>query len=59
MNLRPATRADGAALAALHAAAFDAPWSVEDILRFAEDRGGFALIVEDRGRRRPASSSAG
>lgn len=47
MKLRPATRADGAALAALHAAAFDAPWSADDILRFAEDRGGFAIIAED------------
>jgi ribosomal-protein-alanine N-acetyltransferase len=45
VNVRPATRADGAALAALHAAAFDAPWSADDILRFAEDRGGFALIA--------------
>ena len=47
MNLRPATRADGAALAELHAAAFAEPWLAEDILRFAEDRGGFALAVED------------
>ena len=45
--LRPATRADGPALAELHAAAFDAPWPADDILRFAEDRGGFALAVED------------
>jgi ribosomal-protein-alanine N-acetyltransferase len=47
VNLRPATRADGAALAALHAAAFDEPWSADDILRFAEDRGGIALVVDD------------
>jgi ribosomal-protein-alanine N-acetyltransferase len=45
--LRPATPADGAALAELHAAAFDEPWSADDILRFAEDRGGFALVADD------------
>ena len=49
MILRPATRADGAALAALHAAAFDEPWSADDILRFAEDRGGFAVAAEADG----------
>jgi ribosomal-protein-alanine N-acetyltransferase len=49
VNLRPATRADGAALAEAHAAAFDEPWSADDILRFAEDRGGFALAAEDAG----------
>ena len=55
MNLRPATRADGAALAALHAAAFDEPWSADDILRFAEDRGGFALVAaEDEAGAPPA-----
>jgi len=47
LNLRPATRADGAALAQAHAAAFDEPWSADDILRFASDRGGFALVAED------------
>jgi len=41
------TGADGAALAELHASAFDEPWSADEILRFAEDRGGFALAVED------------
>lgn len=46
MNLRPATRDDGPALAALHATAFDEPWPADDIVRFAEDRGGFALIVD-------------
>lgn len=49
MKLRPVTQADGAALAELHAAAFDEPWSAEEILRFAEDRGGFALAVEADG----------
>ena len=47
MKLRPATRADGAALAQAHAAAFDEPWTAEDLLRFAEDRGGFAVAAED------------
>ena len=47
MILRRATRADGAALAALHAASFDEPWSADDILRFADDRGGFALVADD------------
>ncbi|HXQ14121.1 MAG TPA: GNAT family N-acetyltransferase [Caulobacteraceae bacterium] len=46
MRLRPASRADADALAQAHASAFDAPWSAADILRFAEDPGGFALAVE-------------
>jgi ribosomal-protein-alanine N-acetyltransferase len=44
--IRGATRDDGPALATLHAAAFDEPWSADDILRFAEDRGGFALVAD-------------
>jgi ribosomal-protein-alanine N-acetyltransferase len=44
---RVATRADAAALAEVHASAFDAPWSAVDILRFAEDPGGFALAVDE------------
>jgi ribosomal-protein-alanine N-acetyltransferase len=53
MKLRPATRADAAVLAAVHASAFEAPWSAADIVRFAEDRGGFALVadVEDHAGR--------
>jgi [ribosomal protein S18]-alanine N-acetyltransferase len=47
VNLRPATRADAAALAQAHAASFAAPWSADEILRFAEDPGGFALIAEE------------
>ena len=47
MKLRPAVRADGPALAEIHAAAFDEPWGEDDILRFAEDRGGFALAAQD------------
>ena len=34
-------------LAAVHAAAFAAPWTAADILRFAEDPGGFALAAQD------------
>jgi [ribosomal protein S18]-alanine N-acetyltransferase len=43
------TGADGAALAELHASAFDEPWLADEILRFAEDRGGFALAIEHEG----------
>ena len=46
MTLRAATRADAEALAKAHASAFDASWSAADILRFAEDPGGFALAVD-------------
>jgi len=49
VKLRPVTHADGPALAELHASAFDEPWPADDILRFAEDRGGFALAVEEGG----------
>ena len=49
MKLRRVTEADGPALAELHAAAFDAPWPADDILRFATDRGGFALAIEENG----------
>jgi [ribosomal protein S18]-alanine N-acetyltransferase len=46
VKLRPASRADAAAMAQTHATAFDSPWSAEDILRFAEEPGGFALVAE-------------
>jgi ribosomal-protein-alanine N-acetyltransferase len=49
VNLRPATRADADALARAHAASFAAPWSADEILRFAEDPGGFALIADEAG----------
>ncbi|HZZ88645.1 MAG TPA: GNAT family N-acetyltransferase [Caulobacteraceae bacterium] len=49
MNVRLAERADGAALARVHAEAFEAPWPEADIRRFATDRGGFALLAEDAG----------
>jgi [ribosomal protein S18]-alanine N-acetyltransferase len=46
VKLRPASAADAAAMARAHAAAFPAPWSAEDILSFAEQPGGFALIAD-------------
>jgi ribosomal-protein-alanine N-acetyltransferase len=49
VKLRPVTHADGPALAELHASAFDAPWPADEILRFAEDRGGVGLAVEADG----------
>ena len=49
MSLRLATPADAAALAEVHATAFDRPWTGDEILRFAEDRGGFAIAAEDDG----------
>jgi [ribosomal protein S18]-alanine N-acetyltransferase len=49
VNLRPATRADAEALAQAHAASFAAAWSADEILRFAEDPGGFVLVAEEAG----------
>jgi ribosomal-protein-alanine N-acetyltransferase len=49
MKIRPATRSDAAALGEAHAAAFDAPWPSDEILRFAEGPGGFALAAEIEG----------
>jgi ribosomal-protein-alanine N-acetyltransferase len=49
VNLRPATHADAAAMARIHADAFPAPWSADDIRRFAAQPGGFALIAEGGG----------
>ena len=46
MKARPARRADGDALGEVHAQSFEAPWSGDEILRFAEDRGGLALVAE-------------
>lgn len=46
MNLRLATRADRDMLAEVHAAAFETPWVGEDIVRFAEEPGGFAIAAE-------------
>jgi ribosomal-protein-alanine N-acetyltransferase len=47
--VRPAIRDDAPALAAVHAAAFEAPWTGEEILRFAADPGGFARVAETDG----------
>ncbi|HLY80074.1 MAG TPA: GNAT family N-acetyltransferase [Caulobacteraceae bacterium] len=49
MNLRPATQADAAALAQVHAASFAAAWSADEIRRFAADPGGFALVADEAG----------
>ncbi|HEY2709782.1 MAG TPA: ribosomal protein S18-alanine N-acetyltransferase [Caulobacteraceae bacterium] len=46
MKVRPATRACAAVMGDVHAAAFDAPWTADDIRRFAEGPGGFALVAE-------------
>ena len=50
MIVRPAARADAAALADVHADAFEAPWTGAEILRFANDPGGFALVADADGR---------
>ena len=47
--LRAARAADVPALAALHALAFDHPWSGEELATLLASPGGFALIVEDEG----------
>ena len=46
MKLRPAIPTDGETMAQVHATAFASSWSAEDILRFAEEPGGFALVAE-------------
>jgi ribosomal-protein-alanine N-acetyltransferase len=46
MIVRPATGADADALGQAHADAFEAPWSGDEILRFAADPGGRALVAE-------------
>ncbi len=49
MTLRAATPGDADALAALHSAAFDHPWSAAEIAELAAQPGAFALLVEGRG----------
>ena len=49
MTLRPASQADAAAMAQVHAASFAAGWSAAEIRRFAADPGGFALVADDAG----------
>ena len=46
MNLRPATGDYAAAFAAVHATAFDAPWSAEEIRTLAQGHGAFAFAAE-------------
>jgi ribosomal-protein-alanine N-acetyltransferase len=45
MIVRPAAPTDADALGQVHAQAFEAPWSGHDILRFAADPGGLALVA--------------
>lgn len=45
MTIRPATPYEVDAMAAVHAACFERPWSAREIDRLMED--GFALICED------------
>jgi ribosomal-protein-alanine N-acetyltransferase len=49
MKLRVVIAADGPALAEIHAASFEAPWSAAEILRFAEDLGGFGFVAATPG----------
>jgi ribosomal-protein-alanine N-acetyltransferase len=46
MAIRLTGPADAARLAALHAAAFDSPWSEAEIARIAAESGGLALVEE-------------
>ena len=46
MIVRPAARAEADALGQVHAEAFEAPWSGDEILRFAGAPGGLALVAE-------------
>ena len=49
MSLRFATAVDAEALHALHAQAFDQPWSAAEIERLMRILGGFAVVAEDAG----------
>jgi ribosomal-protein-alanine N-acetyltransferase len=49
VNLRPTTPADAAALAALHAAGFDHPWSAQEFVALLTGPGGFGLVAEESG----------
>lgn len=49
MTLRAATPDDAAALAGLHATAFDHPWAASEIADLAAQPGAFALLAEARG----------
>jgi ribosomal-protein-alanine N-acetyltransferase len=47
VRLRPAALEDAPALEALHARAFDRPWSAADIGRLMHMLGGFGVLAED------------
>lgn len=49
MTLRAATASDAAALARLHAAAFDRPWGGSEIADLMASPGAFGLLVEETG----------
>jgi ribosomal-protein-alanine N-acetyltransferase len=49
VKLRPATREDAAALAAVHAQAFDAPWPPEAFTSLFDTPGVYALAAIDDG----------
>jgi ribosomal-protein-alanine N-acetyltransferase len=48
-RLRPARAEEAAALADVHASAFDDPWSADEIRRFATAGGAWALVCDDEG----------
>ncbi len=46
-KVAPASAEDAAAMAALHALAFDVPWSEADISKLLENRTAFAVLSQD------------
>ncbi len=46
MNVRPAALGETAVLAEIHAAAFDAPWTADDLRPLMQSRGAFTLAAE-------------
>jgi len=49
MKIEPARRADTKALARVHAASFDAPWSAADLAILLDGPGAFALMARHEG----------
>lgn len=47
MTLRPARGVDAGALAAVHAASFEAPWTAADITALLGAPGAFGVVAED------------
>jgi [ribosomal protein S18]-alanine N-acetyltransferase len=47
VNIAPASAADAEALARVHAASFETPWTAADITALLDGPGGFALSVSD------------